>query len=77
MNEVAIVGIGMHPFGRHEGVTGMEQGAVAARTACKDAAITWQELQFAVGGSVAAGNPDKMVSMLGLTRLQFTNVSNG
>ena len=28
-DDVAIVGIGMHPFGRHEGVTGMEQGAVA------------------------------------------------
>ena len=29
MDEVAIIGIGMHPFGRHDGVTGMEQGAVA------------------------------------------------
>ena len=29
MSEVAIIGIGMHPFGRHDGVTGMEQGAVA------------------------------------------------
>ena len=26
-DDVAIVGIGMHPFGRHEGVSGMEQGA--------------------------------------------------
>ena len=32
-NDVAIVGIGMHPFGRHEGVTGMEQGAYAVREA--------------------------------------------
>ncbi len=77
MNEVAIVGIGMHPFGRHAGVSGMEQGAVAVRAACTDAGITWQDLQFAVGGSVAAGNPDTMVSMLGLTGLQFTNVLNG
>jgi len=77
MNDVAIVGIGMHPFGRHDGVTGMEQGAVAVRAACKDAGIAWQDLQFAVGGSMAAGAPDKMVSMLGLTGLQFTNVMNG
>lgn len=27
MTDVAIVGIGMHPFGRTEGVTGREQGA--------------------------------------------------
>ena len=76
MQDVAIVGIGMHPFGRHE-LTGMEQGAVAARTACKDAGVDWQDMQFAVGGSHAAGNPDHMVSMLGLTGLQFTNVNNG
>ena len=36
-DDVAIVGIGMHPFGRHDGVTGMEQGAVAIRNACADA----------------------------------------
>ena len=77
MDEVAIIGIGMHPFGRHDGVTGMEQGAVAVRAACKDAGLEWSDMEFAVGGSAAAGNPDKMVSMLGLTGLQFTNVANG
>ncbi len=77
MSEVAIIGIGMHPFGRHDGVTGMEQGAVAVRAACKDAGLEWSDMEFAVGGSAAAGNPDKMVSMLGLTGLQFTNVANG
>ena len=77
MNDVAIVGIGMHPFGRHEGVTGMEQGAIAARAACADAGITWENLDFAVGGSAAAGPPDHMVSLMGLTGLQFTNVANG
>lgn len=76
MSDVAIVGIGMHPFGRHD-LTGMEQGAVAARAACKDAGLEWSDMEFAVGGSSAAGNPDKMVSMLGLTGLQFVNVNNG
>ena len=77
MNDVAIVGIGMHPFGRHEGVSGMEQGAVAVRAACKDAGVEWSDIQFAFGGSRAAGDPDRMVSMLGLTGLQFINVTNG
>ncbi|MEM1334465.1 MAG: thiolase family protein, partial [Actinomycetota bacterium] len=76
-NDVAIVGIGMHPFGRTEGVTGMEQGAHAVREACKDAGVKWEDIEFAFGGSAAAGAPDTMVSQLGLTGLQFINVANG
>ena len=29
MTDVAIVGVGIHPFGRHDGVSGLQQGAVA------------------------------------------------
>ncbi|MGI9322943.1 MAG: thiolase family protein [Pseudomonadales bacterium] len=76
-DDVAIVGIGIHPFGRHEGITGMEQGAVAVRKACADAGVEWSDLQFAFGGSVAAGAADTMVSQMGLTGLQFINVVNG
>ena len=75
--DVAIVGIGMHPFGRTEGVTGMEQGAFAVREACKDAGVNWNDIEFAFGGSAAAGAPDTMVSQLGLTGVQFINVANG
>jgi acetyl-CoA acetyltransferase len=77
MTDVAIVGIGIHPFGRHEGVSGMEQGAYAVRQACKDAGIEWKDVQFAFGGSAAAGAADTMVAQLGLTGLQFINVANG
>ena len=77
MVDVAIVGIGMHAFGRHDGVTGMEQGAVAVRRAVANAGVEWKDMQFAFGGSRAAGDPDRMVSMLGLTGLQFINVTNG
>ena len=38
MSDVAIVGIGMHAFGRHP-ITGREQGAIAARRALEDAGI--------------------------------------
>ena len=77
MVDVAIVGIGMHAFGRHEDISGMEQGAVAVRRAVADASVEWKDMQFAFGGSRAAADPDRMVSMLGLTGLQFINVSNG
>ncbi|MDH3706450.1 MAG: thiolase family protein [Acidimicrobiia bacterium] len=74
---VAIVGIGMHEFGRHEGVSGMDQGVTAVRRAVADAGVTWEDMQFAFGGSVAAGAADTMVAKLGLTGLQFINVNNG
>lgn len=76
-DDVAIVGIGMHPFGRHEGVSGMDMGVSAVQKACADAGVEWADIQFAFGGSAAAGNPDTMVSKLGLTGLQFINVVNG
>ena len=76
MSEVVIVGIGMHEFGRHEGISGMEQGVVAVRRALADSGLAWQDMQFAFGGSKSAGAADLMVSKLGLTGLQFINVMN-
>ena len=75
--DVAIVGVGMHPFGRHEGVTGLQMAAVAARRALVDAGVRWEEVDFAAGGSDAGGNADTSVSSLGLTGLPFINVKNG
>lgn len=76
MNGVAIVGIGIHPFGRHEGVSGLTQAAHAVRVALGDAGCEWQDVQFAFGGSTTS-QPDTMVSHVGLTGLPFVNVSNG
>lgn len=76
MVDVAIVGVGIHPFGRHQ-ATGLEQGVAAARQALADAGCEWSNVQYAFGGSSAAGNADTMVSLLGLTGLPFINVANG
>jgi acetyl-CoA acetyltransferase len=73
---VAIVGAGISPFGRHEGVSGLQQGAAAVRNALTDAGISWSDAQFATGGSQDAGNADTMVNVLGLTGLPFFNVEN-
>ncbi|HEX9684128.1 MAG TPA: thiolase family protein [Acidimicrobiales bacterium] len=77
MSGVAIIGIGMHAFGRTEGMSGMDQGVVAARRALADAGLRWSDIEFAVGGSMQGPQPDSMVSRLGLTGLPFTNVVNG
>jgi len=77
MSEVAIIGIGLHPFGRTPHRSGLEQGVVAAQAALADARLSWKEVQYAFGGSHSAGNADTMVDRLGLTGLPFINVANG
>lgn len=75
--DVAIIGIGLHPFGRSPSLTGQQQGASAIRTALADAGLNWKDMQFAYGGSQDGGNADALVNELGLTGLQFTNIWNG
>jgi acetyl-CoA acetyltransferase len=77
MTQVHIVGAGIHPFGRTEGRSGLDQGQFAAEQALADAGVAWTQMQFAFGGSAAAGNADALLPRLGLTGVQFINVSNG
>ncbi|WAC57089.1 thiolase family protein [Gordonia sp. SL306] len=76
MNDVAIIGVGIHPFGRFEGKTAMQMGTDAIRAALADAGLEWKDIQFAVGGSWEVANPDAIVSLMGLTGIPFTNVFN-
>ncbi len=76
MTDVHIVGVGIHPFGRHD-KSGLDQGVYAVRAALKDADVAWNDIQFAFGGSVEAGNADAVLPRLGLTGVQFINVANG
>ena len=75
--DVAVVGLGIHAFGRHPGVSGLEMAAHAVRAALADAGIGWEQVDFAAGGSDSAGNADTMVSVVGLTGVPFINVKNG
>ncbi len=77
MTEVCIIGAGIHPFGRTDGVSGLQQGVFAVRQALADAGVEWPDMDIAYGGSSAAGNADIMVNDLGLTGLPFINVANG
>lgn len=76
-NDVYIIGAGIHPFGRTEGRSGRDQGVFAVQQALADAGIEWPDVQFAYGGSAAAGAADIMVNELGFTSVPFINVSNG
>lgn len=77
MSDVYIIGAGIHQFGRTEGRSGRDQGIYAVRQALKDAGLEWPDVQFAAGGSHAAGNADIMINSLGLTGVPFVNVFNG
>jgi acetyl-CoA acetyltransferase len=75
--DVAIVGVGLHPFGRFPGVSGIEMGAAAIRLALADAGVEWRDIEFAFGGSYEIDNPDAVVALMGLTGIPFTDVYNG
>jgi acetyl-CoA acetyltransferase len=75
-DNVYIVGLGLHPFGRHPGVTGLDMGVRAVKNALEDAGVAWNHIDFAVGGSNTA-KPDALVGRLGLTGVAFASVRNG
>src|SRR4029078_4512507 len=76
MYDVAIIGVGLHPFGRFEGKSAMEMGVDAIFAAVDDAGVDWRDLGAATGGSWTVANPDAIVGMVGLSGIPFTNVFN-
>ncbi len=48
-SEVAVLGVGMHPWGKW-GRNFVEYGVKAARDALRDAGLEWQDIQFIAGG---------------------------
>ncbi|MCB0928679.1 MAG: thiolase family protein [Mycolicibacterium insubricum] len=76
MHDVAIIGVGLHPFGRFGEKTAMQMGVDAMLAAVADAGLQWSDIQAAAGGSWTVANPDAIVGMIGLTGIPFTNVFN-
>src|SRR6201995_2244341 len=74
-NDVAIIGVGLHPFGRFD-KTAMQMGAEAIQFALKDAGVDWKDIQFGFGGSHEVSNPDAVTRLVGLTGITFPNVFN-
>jgi acetyl-CoA acetyltransferase len=75
MQDVAIIGVGLHPFGRFD-KSAVEMGADAIQAALVDAGIEWGDVQFGFGGSYEVSNPDSVTRLVGLTGITFTNVFN-
>lgn len=77
MTDVAIVGVGLHPFGRYGDKLCLQMGAEAAQAALADAGAEWSRVQCAYVGSYEVSNPDAVVSWLGLTGIPVRGVFNG
>jgi acetyl-CoA acetyltransferase len=77
MEDVAIIGVGLHPFGRFGDKSAIDMGAEATRTALGDAGVEWKDVQIAFGGSREVDNPDAVTGRLGLTGIPFMDVYNG
>jgi acetyl-CoA acetyltransferase len=77
MTDVAIVGVGLHPFGRYGDKLCLQMGAEAAQSAMADAGTEWSRVQAAYAGSYEVSNPDAVVGWLGLTGIPVRGVFNG
>jgi acetyl-CoA acetyltransferase len=76
VNDVAIIGAGLHPFGRFGDKTAFEMGADAVQLALTDAGVEWKDVQVAFGGSWEVAQTDPLTGLLGLTGIPFLNVFN-
>jgi len=77
VTDVAIVGVGLHPFGRYGDKLCLQMGAEAAQLALKDAGTDWSRVGAAYVGSYEVSNPDAIVGWLGLTGIPVRGVFNG
>ena len=51
VGEVAILGVGMHPWGKFVSKSFVDLGVHAANAALKDANVEWGEIQFVSGAN--------------------------
>jgi acetyl-CoA acetyltransferase len=79
MTEVVITGVGMHPFGRFDGVSTTDLGVHAVRQALKEAGVGKGGFQAAFCGTAYGGvaTGHKVLSRLGMTGMPIVDVEAG
>jgi acetyl-CoA acetyltransferase len=79
--DVAIVGVGLHPFGRHGTKSALEMGEDAVLAALNDAGVGWNDVQALWASSMEVKNPEAITGLLGMTgipaRSTFTGCASG
>jgi acetyl-CoA acetyltransferase len=79
VSNVVISGVGMHPFGRFEGVSTTDMGVMAVRAALREAGIGKGGFQAAFCGTAYGGvaTGHKVLSRLGMTGMPIVDVEAG
>jgi acetyl-CoA acetyltransferase len=65
--EIAIIGVGLHPFGRYADRSALEMGAVAISRALRDAGVPWSDVGSLYAGSLEVANPEAVTGLAGMT----------
>jgi acetyl-CoA C-acetyltransferase len=82
MRQVAVIGVGVHPWGKFPGKTVVDLVATSARNALLSAGIAWRDIQAIVAGVYKYGAESgfilgrSLASRLGETGIPITNVYN-
>ena len=76
MREVAVIGVGMHPFGRFPEKTIEDMASEAAIQALKDANVDWKDIPAAYCGQCFQGQvvAQRVLAELGYTGIPMINV---
>ena len=79
MSGVVVAGVGMHPFGRFEGLSTTDMGVVAVRSALREAGVGKGGFQAAFCGTAYGGvaTGHKVLSRLGMTGMPIVDVEAG
>src|SRR3954468_18828780 len=79
MRGVQVAGVGMHPFGRFDGLTTTDMGVVAVRAALSEAGVGRGGFQAAFCGTAYAGvaSGHKVLGALGMTGMPIVDVEAG
>jgi acetyl-CoA acetyltransferase len=79
MSGVAVVGVGLHPFGRFEGLSTTDMGVAAVRAALHEAGVGKGGFQAAFCGTAYGGvaTGHKVLSRLGMTGMPIVDVEAG
>jgi len=67
--QIAVIGVGLHPFGRYDDRSALEMGAVAINRALRDAGVEWKQVQSLYAGSLEVANPEAVTGLVGMTGL--------
>ncbi|MDT5016101.1 MAG: acetyl-CoA C-acetyltransferase [Mycobacterium sp.] len=75
--DIAIIGVGLHPFGRYEYRSALEMGAVAISRALSDAGLDFSDVGSLYAGSLEVANPEAITGLVGMTGLQARATLSG